>query len=346
MRPVARWRAGAMMCSAMACHELRVTWGADGDAGARLMALLLVAGSKRWTEATGHPIRHPTGVGAETTDLVARSRSWAGIDPGAGPAFRYRRVSSAAIREVAMTSTDITVGIANEDWAGDARYFEYSAAADPIRSGHTPRVPIERFPAALHVGRPTGVVPLDLAGPLGLDSGPATSPALIASFVTISAGEQLATTATATSELFVVLRGSGRSAVGTDVIAWAEGDVFVLPCGSAPVHTAAADAAFYWVTDEPLLRYLGVAPTEARFSPTFFAHERLQAELDIVARDPLALARSRVSVLAATASQTQTLTATHVLWAMYGLLPVGAVQRPHRHQSVALDLIIEAQPGC
>lgn len=244
------------------------------------------------------------------------------------------------------TSTDIAVGIANEDWAGDARYFEYSAAADPIRSGHTPRVPIEQFPAALHVGQPTGIVALDLAGPLGITSGPATSPGLLASFVRIDAGDQLETAATATSELFVVLRGEGRSTIGADVLTWSEGDIFVLPCGSAARHEATSDAAFYWVTDEPLLRYLGVTPTEARFAPTFFGHERLDAELAIVAQDPLALARSRVSVLAATASQTQTLTVTHVLWAMYGLLPVGAVQRPHRHQSVALDLILEAQPGC
>jgi gentisate 1,2-dioxygenase len=244
------------------------------------------------------------------------------------------------------TSTDIAVGIANEDWAGDACYFEYSAAADPIRSGHTPRIPIEQFPASLHVGRPTGIEPLDLSGPLGIERGPATSPGLLASFVTIAAGERLETSATATSELFVVLRGSGRSTVGSDVVSWSTGDVFVVPCGASPVHEATADAAFYWVTDEPLLRYLGASPTEARFAPTFFSHERLEAELAIVAQDPLALARSRVSVLAATASQTQTLTATHVLWAMYGLLPVGAVQRPHRHQSVALDLIIEAEPGC
>lgn len=244
------------------------------------------------------------------------------------------------------TRTDIAVGIANEDWAGDARYFEYSAAADPIRSGHTPRVPIHQFPAALHLGRATGVVALDLSDALGIEVGPATSPALVASFVTIDAGDRLETAAVATSELFVVLRGSGRSTVGTDVVTWSEGDLFVLPCGAAPVHEATADAAFYWVNDGPLLRYLGVTPTEARFAPTFFAHERLEAELAVVARDPLALARSRVSVLAATASQAQTLTATHVLWAMYGLLPVDAVQRPHRHQSVALDLIIEAQPGC
>jgi gentisate 1,2-dioxygenase len=31
---------------------------------------------------------------------------------------------------------------------------------------------------------------------------------------------------------------------------------------------------------------------------------------------------------------------------MYGVLPAGTVQLPHRHQSAALDLIIDCQPGC
>ena len=31
---------------------------------------------------------------------------------------------------------------------------------------------------------------------------------------------------------------------------------------------------------------------------------------------------------------------------MFGVLPVGAVQLPHRHESVALDFIIDCRPGC
>ena len=31
---------------------------------------------------------------------------------------------------------------------------------------------------------------------------------------------------------------------------------------------------------------------------------------------------------------------------MFGLLPPDQEQRPHRHQSVALDLILDAKPGC
>jgi gentisate 1,2-dioxygenase len=31
---------------------------------------------------------------------------------------------------------------------------------------------------------------------------------------------------------------------------------------------------------------------------------------------------------------------------MYGVAPAGAVQKPHRHQSVAMDLITDCEPGC
>ena len=31
---------------------------------------------------------------------------------------------------------------------------------------------------------------------------------------------------------------------------------------------------------------------------------------------------------------------------MLGVLPAGHVQRPHRHQSIALDLIVDCGPGC
>ena len=37
---------------------------------------------------------------------------------------------------------------------------------------------------------------------------------------------------------------------------------------------------------------------------------------------------------------------TQTLWAMLGVLPKVAVQLPHRHQSVALDLILDCTPCC
>ena len=239
----------------------------------------------------------------------------------------------------------LPVGMVVEDWTGDARFREYTQAVNPV-GATTPLVPVERFPASLHRDAPTGVVALDQSEALGVTGGPATSPALLASFVTVRAGDELATAPTATSELYVVMAGAGTSVVDGGTVAWAEGDVFVLPGGCRSTHRASADATLYWVTDEPLLRYLGVAPTSRRLQPTLFTATRCAEELARVAADPAAERRSRVSVLLGNAEQDQTLTATHVLWAMVGLLPVGAVQKPHRHQSVALDLILDCAPGC
>jgi hypothetical protein len=64
-----------------------------------------------------------------------------------------------------------------EDWSEQARYFEYSRAANPIGSGHTSRVPIVRFGPELHEEGPSGIVPLDLSSELGIAAGAATSAA-------------------------------------------------------------------------------------------------------------------------------------------------------------------------
>ena len=80
----------------------------------------------------------------------------------------------------------LIVGEAVEDWTGDARYFEYTRAANPVGSGHIPKLPMELFPAERHQAVTTGVLPFDLSEGLAVEGGPATSPALLASFVRIA----------------------------------------------------------------------------------------------------------------------------------------------------------------
>lgn len=234
-----------------------------------------------------------------------------------------------------------------EDWADDACYFEYSKAANPIGSGHAPQVPITRFDPEMYVDRPTGVYPLDLSAELGIGTGPATSPALLANFVRIRPGEQVDASPNATSQLYYVLYGRGFAAINGHLVKWEKGDFLTLPAGTHSVFYADAETAMYWVHDEPLLRYLGAQATEPRFRATKFCRADAVAKLEEIAARPGANEKSRVSVLLANANQEQTMTITHVLWAMFGVLPPQQEQRPHRHQSVALDLILDAPPsGC
>jgi gentisate 1,2-dioxygenase len=233
-----------------------------------------------------------------------------------------------------------------EDWADDARYFEYSKAANPIGSGQAPQVPIVQFGPEMYADNPTGVVPLDLSHQLGIKTGEATSPALLANFIRIRAGEQIDTNPNATSQLYYVLYGRGFAAVNGRLVRWEKGDFLTLPAAAAAVFYADAETAMYWVHDAPLLRYLGVEAREPKFRATKFRRADAVTKLEEIASRPGANDKSRVSVLLANENQEQTLTITHVLWAMFGELPPGQEQRPHRHQSVALDLILDAPAGC
>ena len=234
---------------------------------------------------------------------------------------------------------------------GKAQLFDYRQAANPIRHGLTEPIPEGRWGPDLHGKGPTAILPLDLSAGLGC-LGPATSPALSANFVRILQGEGLPVGANATSSLFFVLRGEGRCLREASGCSreysqnWSTGDLFVLPAGATPRLEATTESVLYWVHDGPLLSFLGVSADTPRFESTHYPAAWLRQELKALAADPSSARSNRLSLLLANSDLPLSRTVTHTLWAMYGLLPAGAIQPPHRHQSVALDLVIECQPGC
>jgi gentisate 1,2-dioxygenase len=227
----------------------------------------------------------------------------------------------------------------------DAEYFEYSKAANPLSANLTSKVPYHSFPATLYDDGPSRVVPLDLSQALGCE-GPATGPGLCANFIRLNAGDHLDLHPNATSQVFYVIEGSGSVVQGADTLDWSKGCFIALPGLLGATFTALDNARLYYVHDEPLLRYLGVTRTQDRFSPTLYPAEVANAKLREAADDPRAQDRSRISILLGNRHFPQTRTVTHVLWAMYGILPPGSIQKPHRHQSIALDFIIDCPPGC
>jgi len=227
----------------------------------------------------------------------------------------------------------------------DAVFYEYSTAANPLEEGFIPEVPIVKFPHGLHEEGPTRVIPLDVSERLKCPY-PATSPIILAHFIRILSGENIKTSPNATSEVYYVIRGNGHTTVGETTIPWNTGDFFSLPACSAANHCADSDTAFYWVTDEPLLNYLGVKAAVPKFEPTLYLEELAFSKLGAVEAAQARERKSRVSVLLGNTAFPQTRTITHTLWTMFGVLPVNEIQYPHRHQSVAVDFVIECQPDC
>ena len=222
-------------------------------------------------------------------------------------------------------------------WQTDTIYYEFSAAVAPKLSP----IPHATFDAELHQQGKTRIVALDLSSQLQ-SIAPATSPAISTYFLRICPQESLKTTSPATAQLFYVIRGRGKTESEYGTMEWSQGDLFTLPSCDRAIHYASEDTAIYWVTDEALVNYLGVRATKPRFQPCLYPGSRLLSELKQIAQEPGANKRNRIGVLLGNKSTQLTRSLTHTLWALMVYLPRGSEQKPHRHNSVALDLVIDA----
>jgi len=223
----------------------------------------------------------------------------------------------------------------NQAWKKQVINWEYSSAATPDLAS----IPIQPFPASLHESGETRVIELNLSDVLGT-SYAATSPSMLANYVRICAGEKIQTHALATSEVFFVMRGSGRTITHDGIITWKKGDAFALPHNTGVKHEADEDSALYWTHDAPLLQYLGVTPCSAQFKPAFYDGADMIKEVEDLREIAMRENRNRVGIILGNKDCQKTKTITHCLWSLFNLLPAGALQKAHRHNSVALDLAI------
>ena len=248
-----------------------------------------------------------------------------------------------------LAAPPLTVGLATEDWTGDARFHEYSAAVDPVGSGTTSRIPLRRFPSPWHEHGPTVVDTGSLrrAGDArtprpGRPCWPVSCPSPRAT-VWSSTPSPPAASSTACAD--AEPRPRRRRGWRGDVAGRRRRHLAGRHAG--PPRRSGTGAVLYHVDDSPLLAYLGVVQASERASPLpASTAPRPGHGWRWWRLTPEAAGRSRVAVLLGNARNDQTLTATHTLWAMLGVLPAGQVQRPHRHQSIALDLIVDCDPGC
>jgi gentisate 1,2-dioxygenase len=230
-------------------------------------------------------------------------------------------------------------------WTLDGEYFEEFRGTDPIHPGLAKQVPVAVFPAGMHEEGATRIIPFDLSEDLGCP-GPATSPTLCANFIRINPGDEIRTQPNATSEFYYVIRGNGWTRINGCMLPWELGDIFLLPARTEGRHHAESDAALYWVHDWPLLRYLGANAATARFRATLYPRERIDAELKLLAQQPVSSPRNRGGVLLANKEFPNTKTATHVIGSMFRVLPPRSAQLPHRNEFVVLKLIVDCEPGC
>jgi gentisate 1,2-dioxygenase len=204
---------------------------------------------------------------------------------------------------------------------------------------------------ALDGAGPTGLVPLDLSAVLGLDY-PATTPFILSSYARIRAGDTLPTTFRASAEIYHVIRGAGTTTAdavaGGRPMSWQAADTFCLPGGGAARHVAAEDTLLWIATNEPQLRFEGLqppAPGAAPIQPALYPMAEIRRRLLDVYRDPRGAAMPGKSInLGNVALESSRTTTPSFTLALNSLLP-GEAQRGHRHNAVAVTLVLAGE-GC
>ena len=198
--------------------------------------------------------------------------------------------------------------------------------------------------AALDPVTPTGLISCDISTELACDF-PATTPLVLAHYARIRANEAMTTDFAASGVIAYVIQGSGTTRCGAETIAWDAGDLFILPGGEPATHQAGtADSVLWIVTNEPQLAFESLRSPAPGQAPTDLVHYRAAEiarqidQLYEIGRDQ-EIAGSALIFSAEAQEGTRNILPT--LTVAMNSLPGGAVQRPHRHNSVAVSLVIK-----
>ena len=197
---------------------------------------------------------------------------------------------------------------------------------------------------ALDLATPTGLISCDISRELDC-AFPATTPLILAHYARIRADETLSTDFDASGVIAYVIAGAGRTVCAGEDIAWQTGDLFILPGGEPATHTAGdADAVLWIVTNEPQLAFENLRAPAPGDAPTEVVHYRgteiarqIEMLYDIGRNEQIAGS----ALIFSAERQEATRNILPTLTAAMNSLPGGVVQRPHRHNSVAVSLIIK-----
>jgi gentisate 1,2-dioxygenase len=175
-----------------------------------------------------------------------------------------------------------------------------------------------------------------------------TTPNLLASFIRLTTNDVIELNNTqyieynATSHLFYII--SGKAAINIDDDSEKEvfsGDILITPCfySIKIKNLSEEELQIYYINDSPLVNYLGSKAEKKIFKTAIYSNEFLIQNLNNLSNKN----NNRKGILLSN-KDTEDLgvnTITPVLWALYNELPPKITQKPHKHNSVALDLCIK-----
>jgi gentisate 1,2-dioxygenase len=172
-----------------------------------------------------------------------------------------------------------------------------------------------------------------------------TTPNLLASFIKLlnqdSPIELDNIQYNASSHLFYIIKGNASIHIDNEDHLVYSGDILISPCfNSLKIkNMGEEELQIYYINDSPLVNYLGSKAQKKIFKSAIYKNEFLLQKLNDLSNPN----NNRKGILLSN-KDTEELgvnTITPILWALYNELPPKTTQKPHKHNSVALDLCIK-----
>jgi gentisate 1,2-dioxygenase len=176
-----------------------------------------------------------------------------------------------------------------------------------------------------------------------------TTPNLLASFIKLKNNHSIeldnnesVIEFNATSHLFYIIKGECSIYIdNNNENSVFSGDILITPCfNSIKIkNTGEEELQIYYVNDSPLVNYLGNKAHKKIFKTAIYKNEFIVQKLNELSnpnnnRKGILLSNKDTELLGIN-------TITPVLWALYNELPPNTIQKPHKHNSVALDLCVK-----
>jgi gentisate 1,2-dioxygenase len=168
---------------------------------------------------------------------------------------------------------------------------------------------------------------------------------VLAHYARIRGNETLTTDFVASGVIAYVIAGSGTTQCAAQQIAWDAGDLFILPGGEPALHAAGdANAVLWLVTNQPQLAFENLQPPLPGAAPTELVHYRadeIARQIDLIYEVGRNEEIAGSALIFSAEQQEATRNILPTLTVAMNSLPGGAGQRPHRHNSVAVSLIVK-----
>jgi gentisate 1,2-dioxygenase len=229
-----------------------------------------------------------------------------------------------------------------------ARYFDSETAFNMSFSAIPGDSFVSERDRAFDPETGTKLLFLDQSAAMNL-SFPATTPLVLAAYARIQAGDVLRHEPCASTVFGFVIQGQGHTIQGKDRIEWGTGDIFCLP-GGVPISyvSGSQDSILWLVSNEPQLAFEHFTPPEASSALVTATHfPAAEIERELISADARLADRKAagLAVILSSEKLQQSRNISPSLTLAMNQLGPGEAQPPHRHNSVAVSLVVNA-PDC